>query len=133
MDWAVNAGGIFGLSRLAVTHRDELIADFRNLFGVSLYSVSGPEFLTLIHSLASDFRSKFHAALVDWKFTITREEIYLLDLTDLLILRWSDKDKFVARPRPWDKKQPKGKRRTSDEAKRILRPHLYDNPVPPPG
>lgn len=114
-------GGIFGLARIAVKHRADAAADFRDIFSVSLWDVRGPELLILIADLLTRTESRFHASVAEWEHPISRDAIYSLDLIDVLLMRWTGKQ-FKPVPRPWSNIRPTGRRHTASEALAILRP-----------
>lgn len=118
------AGGIFGLARLAVEHRGGLVADFRAIYSTSLWDVRGPELFQLITDLRSDPASRFQAAVAMWDHPLSREAIYQLDTLDVLLMRWAG-DKFKPVHRPWSTHRIGAKKRTQSEALRILRPHQF--------
>lgn len=121
--WWAPVGGIVGLSQLAVEHRAELCADFRSIYHTEFDAVPASEVWGLMKLLLADPTSRFHAAVAGWSHPLDYEGMFLLDLLDLLLMRWSEKGQFKPLPRPWDAKRVT-KKRSPSEALRILRPHL---------
>lgn len=93
---------------------------------MSAWDVRAPELLSLFSALLQDPRSRLHAAAAGWLHPISREAMYTIDLIEVLLMRWSEKGKFKPIPRPWSTaKRRSVKRRTAEEALRILRPHKF--------
>ena len=119
-------GGSLGLAGLYVEYRREITEDFRALYSTSLYEVAGPELADLLASLLRNPASHFHAAVAEWKQPISHESFYVLELIDVLLMRFMG-EKYKPYPRPSDK--PKKKVGKSPEAAmRQLRPHLFQDP-----
>jgi hypothetical protein len=119
------AGGILGLASLYVTHRRELTEDFRALYSTSIYEVAGQELADLLSALLRNPSSRFHAAIAKWKYPLSREGFALLDLTDVLLMRWMG-DKFKPVTRPSDVPRERTGR-SPEAALRMLRPHQFED------
>lgn len=127
------AGGIFALGLLISEHRSLVVADCRAIYHVSAFEVAGAEFWALIGELLADPTSRFHAAVAGWSYPTTYADMHMLDLIDVLLMRWMG-NKFKPVPRPWDQvKRRGGKKRTAEEALRILRPYQFAQEPSPPG
>lgn len=95
-------GGILGLCRLLDEHRSEAAADFRAIYGVSLWGVPIVEAFHLTRQLMRDPSSRLQAAAAGWGHPVSREWIVLSDLFDLQhVSKSKRKPKDYARP--WDK------------------------------
>jgi hypothetical protein len=88
--------------------------------------VSGPELADLLRALLNNPASVFHAAIAEWKRPISHESFYVLELIDILLMKFAG-EKYKPYPRPSDKPKKKtGK--SPDAAMRQLRPHLFKDP-----
>lgn len=88
-----------------------------------------PDFLALVKALLSDPRSRLQAVVAGWQYPLSRESMNTLDLMDLLLQRWSEQGKYRPATRPWDAVKP-GKKRSVEDAMRILRPHKFTQDPP---
>lgn len=112
-------------------HRIPFTRDFRERFGISRHdiglTVRYDEAFDLVVSLLSDPSSWLGAAVSGWKFPLTREAIFTLDLIDLLLMKWTG-DQFKPVEKPWDANKPKRRGKSPEAAMRQLRPHLFKEP-----
>lgn len=93
----VDAGGILGLAGLIAGHQPETVADFRAIYGVSLWAVPLAEAWDLVQMLMRDPASRLHAAVAGWEFPVSREWMALTDLFDMQL---SSKSRRKQKPYP---------------------------------
>jgi hypothetical protein len=116
------AGGILELSRLAVAHRSELAADFRELYSASVADVAPAEFFPLMVALLNDPRSRVQAVVAGWEHPVSREAIALYDLFDLVFRsKVSKPSDFKPYPRPWAAVRRRRSGLTASAARVILK------------
>ena len=112
-----------------------MVADFRELFSVSVWRVSVREYVELVRALLQDPRSRLASKLAGWDHPVTRDSAVLMDLFDLLH-QANSKRRPKPYPRPWAaKKKTKlgGKRlvrRSAADVRAILRPETAGSSHP---
>lgn len=100
-----------------------MIADFRTIYGVSVYAVPMHEVWPLLLKLLANPESWLQAAFNNWAHPFSRDGIALADLYDLQHQSKSKK-KVKPYPRPWGdgSKKKIGTAVTAVEAVALLRP-----------
>lgn len=110
-----------------------MVADFRSIYGVSLWAVSVAEAWDLIQMLLRDPASRLHAAIAGWEYPVSREWLALADSFDVQLAAISGKRKRKPYPRPFDsnKKRIGGTKKVRRSAEQVRA--LLDRPrVPRP-
>lgn len=80
----------------------------------------------MVAQLSANPASTFHAAVAGWSHPLTWEGFRLLDLTDVLLMRWMGKN-YKPVKRPSDVKPKKRVGKSPEAALRQLRPHLFED------
>lgn len=118
-------GGRGQLLRLVEEHPTEAVADFRAIFGCSLFTLPAAEALHLLKALLSMPESRLRAAAAGWTYPVTREWTAIMNLLDAFNRANSKRGKAQPQPRPWpDQTKTKiggrNKKRTPSEVWRTL-------------
>lgn len=104
------------------------MADFRGLYGCSVYDVTFVELWPLLAMLLQRPDSLFHAKVAGWKHPATYEWMRLTDLVDVQRQKAAGKKRIKPLARPWPDKnvvhkggKGKNQRRSLAEVRALLR------------